>query len=111
MGSSRIRRSASSSALANTLSDGPSAESPVAVFNESFFLKGKGTFFVVVAGCGFGGRGIKIVGAGAVSSTSPSSGDELRGRFAYLPPSGDLDASLLRGVETVIDDMVVVVVS
>ena len=61
-----------------------------------FFLNGNGTPFVV----GLGGKGmLKIGGAGAESSTSPSSGDELSGRFALRPYSGDLEACLLRGVD------------
>lgn len=42
---------------------------------------------------------LKIGGGGAESSTSPSSGDELSGRFALRPCSGDREACLLRGVD------------
>jgi hypothetical protein len=44
----------------------------------------------------------KIVGCEmkAVSSTSPSSGDEVTCRLEYLAPSGDREAGLLRGVKT-----------
>ena len=59
-------------------------------------MKGKGTF---VGGLGGNEIGI-IVGGGAESSSSPSSGDsEVSGRLASLS-SGDLEACRFRGVKT-----------
>lgn len=46
-------------------------------------------------------------GGGLASSTSPSSGDDVRSRFDCLLPSGDLEAFLLRGVGTIGYDAVV----
>lgn len=40
---------------------------------------------------------------GLGSLTSPSSGEEVKRRFARLLPSGDLEAFLLRGVGTMKD--------
>jgi hypothetical protein len=47
-------------------------------------------------------KGVGVVRRGGLgSSTSPSSGEDVRGRFVCLLPSGDLEAFLLRGVATI----------
>jgi len=97
-----------SSNLSNTLSGGlswaPSLLSEPSFVASTFFLNGNGTVFFVCPPSGFGGSEMgKIVGwemTVVVSSSSPSSGDEVSWRLAYLAPSGDREAGLLRGVKT-----------
>jgi len=82
------------------LTDGSctSSFSPTEGFS-TFFLKGKGTFFI--GGGGLGGNEIGRITGGTGSSSSPSSGEsDVSGRFASLLSSGDLEACRFRGVET-----------
>jgi hypothetical protein len=49
-------------------------------------------------------EGVAVGGGGELgSSSSPSSGEDVRRRFVCLVPSGDLEAFLFRGVGTIAD--------
>ena len=70
----------------------------------SLVLKGKGTCFgFIVTGLGGKDAGNDVVGVEVkeMSSSSPSSGDEVASRFEGLLLSGDLDAILLRRLGTI----------
>lgn len=78
-----------------------SADDLLAAFlvESTLFLKGNGTFDLLVTGLGGKDAGRDIMGppdGAGTSSSSPSSGDEVACRFEALLRGGDLEAILLR---------------
>ena len=68
----------------------------------AFLLKGKATFDLCGRGgeTGLGGRfpGLELVTVNEPSSTSPSSGEEVRARLGGRAPTGEFDAGRFVGV-------------